>query len=199
MLKLQSATEKFAITLPTNIKELTPELLTAVTEGIDLPPFHCIIALCYNLKLINIAINVNNNKEQSMTIIPLMAKAHAEELKKVNGSLGHRVVMDRSSLERGVHIAIPTMVGSKNVAAYISKDEELRVRLLNGGNGSLDQVDDIPSGASAKKIEEFKEAKSPSVYILEFKIVAINDISAFVPNGMPLLDPFKSVNLELVS
>ena len=198
MLKLQSEKETFAINLPTSLKEITPEILTALCDGISIPPYHAIVALCHSVKLITIAINVNNDKEQAVSVVPLIAKANKEDLDKVNGAIGNRIIVDRSSIERGVHIVIPTMISSKNVSAYIKGDEILRKKLLNGSDGSNDGAGYIDS-KSAKQREEMKEQISPVVHVLEFKVIAINDISAFIPNGFKLIDPFKVTSKELVS
>lgn len=191
MLELKSASKNYSINLPTDLKEITPEILDTVTKDIELPPYYCIIALCFQVKLMNVAININGSKEQQVSVIPMLAKISEEDSKKVNAKVGYKVIMDRSSLERGSHLRISTMVGSDNVKNFIREDETLRQRLVKGGDGS--EPKDLAKivTLSKKDVNKSVESMSPQVYILEFKVVPVNDITATVPVDHRVVDPFK--------
>lgn len=198
MLKLQAGSKDFAINLPTSIKELTPEVLGAVTANIKLAPYHAIVALCFQVKLMTVAINVNGDKPQTMSVIPVLAKISDDDSTKMNANVGDRLVLDRSSLERGIHLNLPTMISSKNVATYIGEDETLRQNLVKGGDGSESSQEFILN-KSAKEREELLLKKSPNVFVLEFKVVPVNDINISISADEKLIDPFKSVATKLVS
>lgn len=198
MLELKSESKDYGINLPTNINELTPEVLGAITDNVQLAPYYAIVALCFQVKLMDIAVNVNNDKEQTMSIVPVLAKISEEDSDRINAVVGNRLVLDRSTIERGIHLNIPTMISSKNVATYIKQDEVLRNNLVNGGDGSPESALFI-EGKSVKERDEIKLNKSPQVYILEFKVVAVNDINVSIASGSKIIDPFKTTPKLLVS
>lgn len=194
MLELKSEKKGYSINLPVELNEFTPELLNAITDGVNLPKHYCIVAMCYNVKLMDIAINVNNDKEQQVSVTPILAKISDEDAERMNIKVSNRIIIDRSSLERGIHLVIPIMASSKNVSAFIKGDEVLRKRLLQAGDGSKDilHLDKTPSK------RELDEA-APKVYVVEFKVVPVNDIVANVAIDHKIIDPFKLKPLTLVN
>lgn len=192
MLELKSETQNYGINLPTSLNEITPEILGTLTEGVKLPDYYCIVALCFEVKLMDIAINVNSNKEQTVNVIPMLAKIHNDKLDHPKYlEVGHKVIIERSSLERGTHLHLATMINSNNVKSYIKNNETLRQRLIKGGDGSAVESNIVNIMDSKKDVIKKINDKSPKVYILEFKIIPINDIHATVAVDHIVIDPFK--------
>lgn len=199
MIEIKSEKKNYSIVLPTDIKEFTPEVLNNITANVQLPKWHGIIALCYRTKLFDIAINVTQKKEQTLTIHVLLAKASSEDLENINAAVGNKLVLDRSTIERGIHLSLPTMIGVNNVSNYIREDDALRQRLLKGGDGSDDTVGrSLVTDTKAKSEKRLSDA-SPEVYVVEFKIIPLSDVSASIPVDAVINDPFKKIDSGLVN
>lgn len=195
MIELKSKKKNWSINLPENEREVTPEMLTTITEGVNLPPYYCIVAMCFKIKLFDVAFNIGSNREQNITVVPLLAKADQESMDKQNLKIGHKIVVDRSSLERGTHLTLPIMASQNNVTRYIKEDEQLRQNLLSGTNGETKQVNiDVVTDSANDKLKRVSD-KSPEVVILDFKIIPIGDIVASIPVGHKITDPFKVAEL----
>lgn len=195
MIEIKSEKKSWSINLPESEKEVTPELLTTITAGVELPPYHCIIAMCFKVRLFDIAFNINNQRDQNVTVVPLLAKANSEMLKQHNVAIGRKVVVDRSTLERGVHLTLPIMASQSNVMKYIKEDENLRQNLLSGTDGKNKAVNlDVVTDSADDKLKRIS-AKSPEVVILEFKIIPIGDIVATIGVDHKINDPFKKVGI----
>lgn len=192
MLELKSETQNYGINLPTSLNEITPEILGTLTEGVKLPDYYCIVALCFEVKLMDIAINVNSNKEQTVNVIPLLAKIHTDKDHPKYLEVGHKVIIERSSLERGTHLHLASMINSNNVKNYIKNNETLRQRLIKGGDGSVVESNIVSITDSKKDVVKKINDKSPKVYILEFKIIPVNDIHATIAVDHAIIDPFKT-------
>ena len=191
MIELKSVKQNYTISVPTDLSELTPEILSSITKGIKLPPYYAIVAICFHVKLSEIAVNVNNNKDKSVNVVTLLAKASEDDIAKVNTKIGDKLVLDRSTLERGVHLYLPISINSKNITKFIGDDDDLRKRLMRGGDGSEPIVNVPPITMSSKDKDVFKTNLSPSIYMLEFKIIPVNDISASIDAKDKTIDPFK--------
>lgn len=199
MINLQSEKKGYSINLPTKLEEITPELLNVLLQDIKVPDYYCIIAICMNVKLLDIAVNVNNNKEQTVSVVPLLAKVGKEDALKVNAVVGDKVVVDRSTLERGSHLSIKTVISDTEVKLFIADDEGLRKRLLSGGDGSIpetvkDKYADIKHEKNVVKL-----AKSPRIFMVSFKIIPATDIRAAIPVKAIQQDPFKVLNTTVVN
>lgn len=199
MLELKSGSKNYGINLPTDLKEITPEILTEITNGIKIPKYHAIVALCFQVKLSDVAINVSGNKETTVSVIPMLAKISDEDATLINTTIGDKIVVDRSSLERGTHINIAIMAASNNVKHFIREDETLRNNLLKGGNGTIESLEVFDINQNKKRKDDIVLSKSPQVYILEFKIIPVNDIKASIPVDSITTDPFKIKSSILVN
>lgn len=172
MLELKSKQKSFGINFPTELSEITPEVLESITAGVKLPKHYCIVALAFRTKLFDFVTSMKNNVNNNVAVTPILAKVAEGCEQDVNACIGDRLIIDRSSLERSVHLNLPTMINSGNAAAYITDDKELVKNITNGTYNS--------NGTSAK------------VFILEFKIVPITFISAAVHVKQTIVDPFKT-------
>lgn len=203
MLELKSELKNYSVNIPTDVSEFTPEILNSISENVDLPEHYCIVGLCHEMKLIDIAVNVNGDKEQQVSVIPILVKMHKEDLDKLKASVGRRVIINRTMLEHGTHIHLPIAITMSNVTRYIRDDEKLRKNLLMGGSGNAPVINIAPI-TSSKKDQEANKAeqainKSPNVYVIEFKIVPVNSVHATIKPNSRIIDPFKLKKGELVS
>ena len=199
MIELKSEKKNYSVVLPTDLKEFTPEVLEALTAGVKLPKWYCIIGMCYNIKLFDIAINTTQKRDQNFTVHPILVKADKEDLKDTNAVVGDKIVIDRSSLERGIHLVIPTMISINNISNFIRDDNALRESLLKGGTGESNIINLSKVTDSKKQSVDRIAERSPSVFVIEFKIVPVSDISASISVDNKIVDPFKKVDITKVN
>lgn len=178
MLKIQSSTKNYGINFPTYVDEITPEMFKEITKRVNLPKHYCVVALCFKTKIFDFILSMKNKQEYNINVVPVMAKISDEDSKEINSKIGDRLVIDRSSLERGNHINIPIMISSVNAKNYFESDTELISKILRK-DASLD-------------IDVTK-----NIIIMEFKIVPVTDIAASVPTGENPIDPFVVWNNSL--
>jgi len=191
MLEIKSKEKPYGINFPTDLKEFKPELLAGITEGVKLPPHYAIIALCFEVKLFDFAMNVRANKAGSTQVVPLLAKAHEVDCKIKNVKVGDKVIIDRSSLERGIHLKLPLAISADNATAYLKEDEKLMINIIKGTEKDSKVTDPI--------VQNMIDNKQKNIFIVEFKIVVLNDVVAALEVGEKVLDPFKTTPKELVS
>lgn len=191
MLEIKSASKSYGINFPTSLNEFTPEVLAAVTENVILPRYHVVVALCFEVKLFEFAMEVRNKKGGTTGVVPLLTKVNPEDLAGIAGKIGDKVVLDRTSIERGHKLSIPIMISTNNATNYLKSDEKLLVSIIKGTPNDPHITD--------PQLQKVVDAKHNSIFIVEFKIVALNDIVAYVPVDSNIIDPFKTKSKELVS
>lgn len=176
MLTIKSNRSSFGIKFPTDVSEVTTEVLNEITKNVKLPKHYCIVAMCYKTKVFDFVASLNKNVGPTIQMVPLLAKVNSEDIADNNPELkvGDRVVVERASIERGTHLHLPTMVSITNAGKYFSKDRELCSAIVKGqydyGN---------------------KLITKPEIVILEFKILPVGDIhAAIAPTAIPV-DPFR--------
>lgn len=184
MLEIQSKSKEFSVKFPTNLNELTKESFETITAGVKLPKYHCIVAMCFKVKIFDFVTAMNSNKDSAVSVVPVLAKISDKDSEEINVSVGEKVIIDRSSLERGVHLNLPTMITSNNAKRYFNSDPDL-VRAI------ITKDDKIV--VDAKMNKQLIAANSPEIIVLEFKIVPINCISAGIANDIKVSDPFIDV------
>lgn len=169
MLQIKSKQANFGINFPTSINEITPDVLTEITKGIKLPKHYCLVAMVFKPKLFEF-ISAFKNKNANINVTPILAKISEGCESEINANIGDKLIVDRSSLERSVHINIPIMITSTNAANYINDDKELLKEITSG-------VYNV-------------NGQSPRIIVLEFKIVPINFVSAAISPNEIVNDPF---------
>lgn len=169
MLQIKSKFKDFGINFPTSINEITPEVLNSITEGVKLPKHYCIVAMVFQPKLFEF-ISAFKNKNASINVTPILAKIAEGCNNEINASVGDKLIIDRSSLERSVHLNLPIMISSTNAANYINDDKEL-IKAITAGEFNSNN-------------------RSARIIVLEFKIVPINCISAATTVNQKIVDPF---------
>lgn len=181
MIEIKSEKMSYGINFPTSINELTPGVLKAITEGVKLPKHYCIIALAFDTKIFEFCAAMNSSRNTNVAVTPILAKISQEDSDEVNASVGDKIIMDRSSLERGVHINLKTAISSTSARNYFNNDPNLsKAVMIKNGKIAFDR-------ALNKKLTS---AQSPNIIILEFKICPVNDISAAIPMNYHGVDPF---------
>lgn len=186
MIEIKSEKKSYGINFPTSIKELTPEILATISEGVKLPKHYCIVALAFDTKVFDFCTAMNSNKNTNVAVTPIMCKISKADSEEINANVGDKLIIDRSSLERGVHLNLKCSISSTAARNYFNSDSELVKAIVTKkiDNSNID--------------EQLVAAKSANIIILEFKIIPVNDISAAVPMFFNGIDPFvvqhKNIN-----
>lgn len=167
MFKLKSTKANYGINFPTSIEEITPKVLEQLTKDVSLAKHYVIVALCFKTKLFDLAAAINSNKETNIQVTPVIAKVNSDENTL---SVGDKAIVDRSSLERGMHLNLKTVINSVNVRNYLKNDPALATRIMTNTGNII----------TANNQEDTK-LSNQIVYILEFKIVPVNSIIATIP------------------
>lgn len=175
MYKIQSNKKNYGINFPTSLEEITTDSLLTITEDIKLPKNYCLIALAFKTKLFDFVAMINGRKDTNVGVIPIMAKISDEDSKKINANIGDRLIIPRSNLERAVHANVKSVITSTVAQRYFQEDNEL--------------VKTIMSNKLTKTAPEY-------IYILEFKIIPINDINGAIINIDNQSDPFIVINKD---
>ena len=170
MLEIKSKKLAYGIKFPTSIEEITGDVLKEITTGIKLPKHYCIVALCFKTKLFDFVNTISYSKETNLSVTPLLANVAEDCESEINADCGDKLIIDRSSLERGIHLNLPISISSNNAANYFKQDSTL--------------VKDIQEGKFNK------DSYSPKIYVLEFKIVPIVDVKAAIPVNRKSHDVF---------
>ena len=181
MIEIKSAKMSYGINFPTSVKELTPEVLETITNGVKLPKHYCIIALAFDTKIFDFCAAINSSRNTNVAVTPILAKIAKEDSEEINASIGDKIIMDRSSLERGVHLNLKTVISSNAARNYFNSDPDLTKAIMTKNDDKI-----IDKTVNRK----LTAAKSPNIIILEFKICPVNDIAAAVPMNYQSIDPF---------
>lgn len=181
MIEIVSEKSSYGINFPTSVKEITATVLNDITAGVKLPKHYCIIALAFETKIFDFCTAMNSNKNTNVAVTPILASISDEDSKEINASVGDKIIIDRSSLERGVHVNLKTVISSNSARRFFNNNPELAKSIITKGNNlSVDK--DLNKQLFA--------AQSPNIIILEFKICPVNDIAAAIPINHHNFDPF---------
>lgn len=155
MYQLKSEKANYSLNLPTTPEEITPEILTKLTENILLSKNYAIVALRYRVDPFELVMSSKTNKQGlQVGVVPILAKFNGE----LNGKIGDKVAISQSSLQMGLHIPGVTKISVDNVKDYINLDDALSKSVINR--------------------TAFADTKF--IYLLEFKIVSFNEIKALI-------------------
>lgn len=174
MYKYISQDKTISANLPTTIEELV-KALPKLTSHIDLDNHYCIVALCYKAPISGIASNIDSGVNSDIVdVVPVLAKLSPNEDGYLKNHLYHRVVIDRTSIERGVHCANRSVLNYEKIIGKV-RDESIKLYMNNKNNA------------------DFKnQMQNQSCYFVEFKLVPVNFINA-VYNEDDYVDPFACV------
>lgn len=164
MIKIESDKQNYAILLPTSIEEITKEVFDDMLAGIKVSKYHCVVALIYEEKLFNLVSAITKGQGASK-VIPVVAKMGENAESDIIKSMD-RIIIDRASLERGVHIKVSNNYLDPNIVGnYIIEDSELVKDIQLGRYFNDGETSDITA-----------KMKSPSCYFVEFKVIPLSDI-----------------------
>lgn len=170
MIKLVSETAHYAITLPESIDEISNEVFDKLTSNITLPRYYCIVALCFKAKLFDLAFTNNKTKNSTLPVTPIMCKISDADSSERQIRVGNRVMIDRSSIERGIHVNIPTGASYSAIVDYFNRYPEYRNKFI--------------------KDKELDAIRSKHVIVMEFKIIPVTDIVGAVKLNERIDDPY---------
>lgn len=170
MIKVESKFKDFGIQIPTDISEITSEALDAILSNVVIAKHYCVVALCQNESLFGVI----NNKVSTVEVMPIIAKISKEDAELIGMSQMDKIIIDRSTLERGYHLYLKHNVLSPQfVNKYITNDTELTRSITVGTFGQNQGYN-----------------KGQKVWFLEFKVIAINDLKAAINSESGNSNPF---------
>lgn len=170
MYKYISQDKTISANLPTSIEELI-KALPVLTSHIDLDNHYCVVALCYKAAISGVAVGADKD---IVDVVPILAKLSPNEDGYLKNHLYHRVVIDRTSIERGVHCANRSVLNYEKIVGKIH-DESIKLYMDNKNNADYKN-----------------QMQNQSCYFVEFKLVPVNFINA-VYNEDDYVDPFACV------
>jgi len=183
MLEVKGTDKNFGINFPTSIEEITPTYLNNLTENIGLPPHYCIIALCFPVRLLDLATEIKAKKAGNARVVLINAKISDKDSERVNSRVGQQIICDRSAIERGSHLHIATMISNKAVTGYMGEDHKLLNAIMKGNADGPSTGDEILDKVISHKMKD--------VVVVEFKIIAVNEIQSSIDNDILPIDPFR--------
>ena len=169
--------QDFAFRLPTRISEITGEYLNAVTDDIDIAPYHAVIASIYRAKLPEVISTNKKSKAMAVAIVPVFVKANLEGTiedgtKALFDKLkaADRVIIAGTDIERGYQLSTPkNMITMENVIKIYNHDNNFAKEVM------IDQN---------------------YYFFVDFKLVSITDIKGKynMSNHADFINPFVTVN-----
>ena len=165
MYLLKSEKANYSLNIPTDRKEITPEILKQLTKHIHLSKNYAVVAMVYRTTPFELVMaGKSNSKNQvQVSVTTLLAKVNGE----LDGEVGDKVSISASDLSLGLHIGGVSKLEVENVRGYINSDDALNKAVIN----------------------RTAFADTAFIYLLEFKIVGINSIKAVIKNEREN-DPF---------
>lgn len=182
MITIKSTKSNFGAVIPTSLNELNREVLEQLVKNIKLPKHYAIVCMCFKTTLFDFVAVAKNPKETSVMVIPLLAKISDEDKETTNAEVGDKIIIDRTSLERGSHLHVPTLITSNNLRNYIFSDSALTKAILSN-NVSSNELED-------KTKVVIDKGRNIPIYVVEFKIVAASDIRASLGVDSIINDPW---------
>lgn len=177
MLIIQGQNKNYGINVPTTENEITAEFLSKVTERVKLNKYQVVIALVMKTKVWDFCMSIRNpKKDQNVAITAKLAKFISPNADDKEGELpikdmnvGDIVVIDRSSVERGIHLSIPTIISPAGLGKYLEDDKDLLTEIVTGKRPDL---------------------SNQYICLVQFKVVNLNLIAATYDNNVKVVDNF---------
>lgn len=171
MIKVVSKDSNYGINFPESINEIKVEHFEAILANVKIPKHYAIVALAFRTTLFDFATAVNKQMNNDVSVTPILMYIDEADKENVRANVGDKVVVTRSSLERGVHLNLPVAISSVNAAGYIQDHRDTYLDIIKFAN---------------------KNAKD-NIYLLEFKIVPVTEISASIDMTKELFDPYITI------
>ena len=171
MIELSNDKIKLGIKLPTNVDEITAEMLEQLTAQVKLGKGYAIIALCYEVNFMSL---VFTNKQQKATkVYTKVAKLNGDS-DFIDVKVGDVIAIGKSSIEMGQHIHINSVASEKCILAYLLD----KARLTRPSATSI-----VPA--------DLEGIDGRNFLLMEFKVIPIRDIRAAFDYSVKLVDPFE--------
>ena len=184
MITIKAETSNYGVCFPSSIKELNAEVFNSITKNVKLPKHYCIVALAFKVKLFDFCAMINSNRNSTIGVTPIIAKISEEDSKEINASVCDRIIIDRSSLERGVQLKLPILISSDNFRKYLNDNPTLSKAIISKDKNLI---------VTYNKVNyPLVDVVNSDIIVLEFKIVPVNDISASIPINVIDIDPFRT-------
>lgn len=160
------------LTYPTDLKELTGDILANFTHDIEVAPNYSLIAVCYREKIHNVLLTARQNKKDMTTsVVPIFVKEGPRDSHfPPFASIGDKLIIAPSQIALGHHVSAPLNPLTITKLLYYTE-----------GDGMAYQ--------HALKHNEY-------VYFLEFKLVPNCDIVGVYTDNKPagIDNPFAIVD-----
>ena len=170
MIKVESKFKDFGIQIHTDISEITSEALDAVLTNVVIAKHYCVVALCQNERLFGVLSFILNTVE----VITIIKKIRKEDAETIGMNQMDKIIIDRSTLERGYHLYLKHNVLSPQfVNKFITNDTEL-----------------TRSITVCTFLQNQGYKKGQKVWIVEFKVIAINDLRAAITDKHNAVNTF---------
>ena len=144
MLLIKGQNKNFGIDVPTKETEITAEYLQTVTERVKLSKHHVIVALIMKTKLYDFCMGIRNpKKDQNINVTTKIAKfvpcdKENNEKPAIDAMfVGDIAVIDRSTIERGIHLSVPTIISPSGLGNYLEEDKDLLTSIVTGRRPEL--------------------------------------------------------------
>lgn len=171
MIELSNDKIKLGIKLPTDVDEITAEMLEQLTAQVKLGKGYAIIALCYEVNFMNL---VFTNKQQKATkVYTKVAKLNGDS-DFIDVKVGDVIAIGKSSIEMGQHIHINSVASEKCILAYL-----------------LDKAKLTRPSATSIVPADLEGIDGRNFLLIEFKVIPIRDIRAAFDYSVKLVDPFE--------
>lgn len=171
MIELSNDKIKLGIKLPTNVDEITAEMLEQLTAQVKLGKGYAIIALCYEVNFMSL---VFTNKQQKATkVYTKVAKLNGDS-DFIDVKVGDVIAISKSSIEMGQHIHINSVASEKCILAYL-----------------LDKAKLTRPSATSIVPADLEGIDGRNFLLMEFKVIPIRDIRAAFDYSVKLIDPFE--------
>lgn len=180
MVIFQAENSKVGVQIPSTELEFTPEYIQEITKHIRLNKYQALVAMVMKTRVFDFCVGIRNpKKDQNVGVTTFIAnypQSEKQDDKIISFvEVGDYAVIDRSSLERGIHVSVPTIATPANLSRYLDEDKEFMTAIVTG-----------------KK----PEVGNKTICLIQFKIVPINSIVAVYPRGVKVNDTLVEKNLN---
>jgi hypothetical protein len=171
MITLSNDKIKGGIKLPTKVDEITEEMLTQLTNQVEVGKNYALIALCYEVKFVDLMLT--NKKQKATKVYVKVAKVNHDG-SYLNLKAGDIVAVGQSAIEMGQHVYLNTMASENAVRAFL-----------------LDKARLSRPSATSFTTTDFEDYGQQSFLLMEFKVIPVVDIKAKFDYSIERIDPFE--------
>ena len=180
MIKIKDENGVYELSIPTSINEISVKNLEAITNSFKLPKHYCILALAQKIKLFDLCASINNNKSVGANVMPILSKISEEDSNDVNATIGDKIIITRTSLERSVQIPKTTAINYEYMRSFFNSNKNITKNIITKNNNIENYITYM----------DVDNIYSCYVILLEFKICPVNEISAAISKDVVSNDPF---------